>query len=203
MYDYEQITEAKIDEQSKYAKSFKVDIKPLGRHGYIKLIPNPDDDDFFFDIMAEANLEGSAEISFDMQIKNKKGETLTQNIKVKYVDVPAVSIYKTIKVADLAEDKSYILPLEIPELLEFDLNNVPVQRFFTNEYSEGYDVIGSSLTPDCNLRIGTIGEPSDPGEPSKVTHTYTRKLVGIPDIVPDEDLTVVNFRIDATLQINE
>lgn len=203
MYDYAEITEAKIDEQSKYANSFTVDIKPLARHGYIKLIPNQDDDAFWDGIMDGIVLEDFGEINFDMQLKNKSGETLTQNIKVKYVNVPSISVARSISVADLAEDKSYIMPLESPSILELDLNNIPVQRFTTHENSEGYDVIGSSLTADGNLRIATIGIPSDPGEPSKVEHTYIRKLVGIPDIVPEEDLTIVNFRINATLFINE
>lgn len=61
MYDFSQIIEAKIDENSKFANTFTVDISKLARHGYIKLVPNTDDDGFI-DIWGDTAEIGRAHV---------------------------------------------------------------------------------------------------------------------------------------------
>ena len=202
MYDFSQIIEAKIDENSKYAKTFTVDISKLARHGYIKLVPNTDDD-AFLDIWANTAGGGVSESFFDMQITNKAGETLTQNVRVKYIDVSNVVISKSVALAELDEKKTYIVDPKLPELPEFELENKPFERFVDSAHSDTYDLLKAELTDDYKLRVYTIGMPSDPGTPSTAKYTFTRKLVGIPDIVPEEDLILVNFSINVALYLHE
>lgn len=202
MYDFSQIIEAKIDENSKFANTFTVDISKLARHGYIKLVPNTDDDGFI-DIWGDTAGGGVSEVFFDMQIKNKAGETLTQNVRVKYIDVSHVVISKNVSLAELDEKMTYLVDPKLPELPELELGNKPFERFVDSAHSDTYDLLKAELTDDYKLRIYTIGMPSDPGTPSTVKYTFTRKLVGIPDIVPEEDLILVNFSINVALYLHE
>ena len=202
MYDFSQIIEAKIDGQSKYANSFTVDISQLAQHGFIKLIPNPDDDAFFLDLQADAHLDGFAQVFFDMELRNKSGETLKQNIRVKYVDIPAVGLSYIISVDDIEEDGTFLVDLDIPELPEFELNNTPFQRLKDEKHSETYDILSAELTDDYDLRLLTTGMPSDPDRFSTCVYTFKRKLVGIPYPVLDEELILVNFSIGVSMLIN-
>lgn len=203
-YDLSTITDVQF---SKYTVKdmFTIDASTLVDCGYIKLIPNLDNQEiqFFLEDLAITEMWGG--VGCSLTLTNKKGETVDYPLMVTYVYPTKLDIKKTIKVADLDDKNSYMIDLsaELPSYFEFD--KWPLKRYgdvVVANYDNG--IWEAKLKEDGNLYITTDGYPSDEGEPGTAVFNFSRRIVGIPYLyVPEGDGLMVNFQINVELTITE
>lgn len=203
-YDLSTITDVQF---SKYTVKdmFTIDASTLVDCGYIKLTPivNNQEIQFFLEDLAITEMWGG--VGCSLTLTNKKGETVDYPLMVTYVYPTKLDIKKTIKVADLDDKNSYMIDLsaELPSYFEFD--KWPLERYSDAIQTHCENGIwGAKIKEDGNLYITTDGAPSDEGEPGTVVYNFSRRLVGIPNIViPEGDGLMVNFQINVELTITE
>ena len=203
-YDLSTITDVQF---SKYTVKdmFTIDASTLVDCGYIKLIPNLDNQEIQFLIEDLAVTEMWGGVGCSLTLTNKKGETVDYPLMVTYVYPTKLDIKKTIKVADLDDKNSYMIDLSAELPSYFNLNEWPLKRYgdvVVANYDNG--IWGAKLKEDGNLYITTDGYPSDEGEPGTAVFNFSRRIVGIPYLyVPEGDGLMVNFQINVELTITE
>lgn len=203
-YDLSTITDVQF---SKYTDKdmFTIDASTLVDCGYIKLIPNLDNQEIQFLLEDLAITEMWGGVSCGLELTNKKGETVDYPFMFTYVYPTKLDIKKTITLADLDEDDCYMIDLsnELPSY--FNLNEWPLKRYgdvVVANYDNG--IWDAKLKEDGNLYITTDGYPSDEGEPGTAVFNFSRRIVGIPYLyVPEGDGLMVNFQINVELTITE
>lgn len=203
-YDLSTITDVQF---SKYTVKdmFTIDASTLVDCGYIKLIPNLDNQEiqFLIEDLAVAEMWGG--VGCSLTLTNKKGETVDYPLMVTYVYPTKLDIKKTIKVADLDDKNSYMIDLSAELPSYFNLNEWPLKRYgdvVVANYDNG--IWDAKLKEDGNLYITTDGYPSDEGEPGTAVFNFSRRIVGIPYLyVPEGDGLMVNFQINVELTITE
>lgn len=203
-YDLSTITDVQF---SKYTVKdmFTIDASTLVDCGYIKLIPNLDNQEIQFLIEDLAVTEMWGGVGCLLTLTNKKGETVDYPLMVTYVYPTKLDIKKTIKVADLDDKNSYMIDLSAELPSYFNLNEWPLKRYgdvVVANYDNG--IWDAKLKEDGNLYITTDGYPSDEGEPGTAVFNFSRRIVGIPYLyVPEGDGLMVNFQINVELTITE
>lgn len=62
----------------------------------------------------------------------------------------------------------------------------------------------AKITEDDNLYLITDGSITEPGDPDKLTLTFTRSLTGSPEpMLPEGEGLLVNFRVEVELNVTE
>lgn len=177
---------------------FTVDATQLADHGYIKLIPNMESQElqFFVEDMELAQMEGSHLVA--LELTNNKGEKMKASLELTYVYPTVFSIKKEIKVADLDEEDNYTI--ELPEdILLYKLNEWPFKRMNDAVFCDVENFFYEKVVDD-KLIVTTDGHATDPDNPNKLTYTFQRSLVGIPNLfLPAGDGLMVNYRIELEL----
>ena len=181
---------------------FTIDATQLADHGYIKLIPNMENQEiqFFVEDMELTQLAGS--MSYSLVLTNSSGEKLQADLMLSYVYITEIELKEEIKLADLDKDNKYTIDLP-DELKYYKLDEWPFNRKndFENmviDYLFGAEVVGNKLT------VITDGQPTEPGDPNKLTYTFSRRLTGSPyPMLPEGEGLMVNYRIKLELTVNQ
>ena len=180
---------------------FIIDATQLADHGYIKLTPNMKSQEllFFVEDLEIAQMVGSQ--SYTLELTNSNGEKMKADLWLTYVYPTVFSIKKEIKVADLDEEGKYTI--ELPEdILLYKLNEWPFKRMGDAVFSDMVNLFDAEVV-DNKLVVTTPGQATEPGDPYKLTYTFQRSLVGIPNLfLPAGDGLMVNYRIELELIVN-
>ena len=194
---------SKIKEINVSCDMFIVDASHLADNGYIKLTPDPDNDDT--KAMVE-NVEeyGVFKISggFSVELINKNGEKLITDLNYTYLPKNEQKQVLNISQSDLNEDNQLIL--EPAVIAQFNLSEWPNNRFGDNTFCDYGDFRNAKLTEDGKLLVQTYGDTTEPDDPYKLTLIFERKLTGSPNpMLPEGDGLMVNFRYELELNISE
>ncbi len=203
-YDLSTITDVQIGKY--YNKEmFVIDASTLVDYGYIKLTPNLNNQEiqFFLEDLAVTEMYGG--IGLTLALTNKKGETVEYPFMTTYVYPTKLDIKKTIKLADLDNKNCYMIDLSAELPSYFDFGKWPLERYNDTVQTDCKNGIWSAkIKEDGNLYITTDGAPSDEGEPGTAVYNFSRRLVGIPNmVVPEGDGLMVNFQINVELTITD
>ena len=197
-YDLSKIKEIKVSKDM-----FIVDASHLADNGYIKLTPDPDNDDT--KSMVE-NVEeyGVYRIAggFTVELINDNGENLISELDYIYLPKNEQKEVLDIKQSDLNEKNQLIL--EPAVLSQFDFSEWPIARKgdFAKWDTEGF--FNTQITEDGKLILTTDGLTTDPDEPDTLTLEFTRSLTGSPlPLLPEGEGLMVNFRYELELNISE
>ena len=182
---------------------FIVDASHLADNGYIKLTPDPDNDDT--KSMVE-NVEeyGVYRIAggFTVELINDNGENLISELDYIYLPKNEQKEVLDIKQSDLNEKNQLIL--EPAVLSQFDFSEWPIARKsdFAKWDMEGF--FDAKITEDGKLVLTTDGLTTDPDEPDTLTLEFTRSITGSPlPLLPEGEGLMVNFRYELELNISE
>ena len=197
-YDLSKIKEIKVSKDM-----FIVDASHLADNGYIKLTPDPDNDDT--KSMVE-NVEeyGVYRIAggFTVELINDNGENLISELDYIYLPKNEQKEVLDIKQSDLNEKNQLIL--EPAVLSQFDFSEWPIARKsdFAKWDMEGF--FDAKITEDGKLVLTTDGLTTDPDEPDTLTLEFTRSITGSPlPLLPEGEGLMVNFRYELELNISE
>ena len=197
-YDLSKVKEIKVSKDM-----FIVDASHLADNGYIKLTPDPDNDDT--KSMVE-NVEeyGVYRIAggFTVELINDNGENLISELDYIYLPKNEQKEVLDIKQSDLNEKNQLIL--EPAVLSQFDFSEWPIARKgdFAKWDTEGF--FNTQITEDGKLILTTDGLTTDPDEPDTLTLEFTRSLTGSPlPLLPEGEGLMVNFRYELELNISE
>jgi hypothetical protein len=194
---------SKIEEINVSDDMFIVDASHLADNGYIKLTPDPDNDDTK-EMVENVEEYGALEISggFTVELINKNGEKLITDLNYTYLPKNEQKQVLNISQSDLNEDNQLIL--EPAVLAQYGLSEWPINR--KGDISS-YDLDGffdAKITDDGKLVLTTDGHTTTPDEPDKLTLVFTRNLTGSPHpMLPEGDGLMVNFRYELELNISE
>ena len=194
---------SKIEEINVSDDMFIVDASHLADNGYIKLTPDPDNDDTK-EMVENVEEYGALEISggFTVELINKNGEKLITDLNYTYLPKNEQKQVLNISQSDLNEDNQLIL--EPAVLAQYGLSEWPINR--KGDISS-YDLDGffdAKITDDGKLVLTTDGHTTTPDEPDKLTLVFTRNLTGSPHpMLPEGEGLMVNFRYELELNISE
>ena len=194
---------SKIEEINVSDDMFIVDASHLADNGYIKLTPDPDNDDTK-EMVENVEEYGALEISggFTVELINKNGEKLITDLNYTYLPKNEQKQVLNISQSDLNEDNQLIL--EPAVLAQYGLSEWPINR--KGDISS-YDLDGffdAKITDDGKLVLTTDGHTTTPDEPDKLTLVFTRNLTGSPyPMLPEGEGLMVNFRYELELNISE
>ena len=194
---------SKIEEINVSDDMFIVDASHLADNGYIKLTPDPDNDDTK-EMVENVEEYGALEISggFTVELINKNGEKLITDLNYTYLPKNEQKQVLNISQSDLNEDNQLIL--EPAVLAQYGLSEWSINR--KGDISS-YDLDGffdAKITDDGKLVLTTDGHTTTPDEPDKLTLVFTRNLTGSPHpMLPEGEGLMVNFRYELELNISE
>ena len=182
---------------------FIVDASHLADNGYIKLTPDPDNDDTkeMVKIVEEYGVY-SISGGFTVELINKNGEKLITDLNYTYLAKNEQKEVLNITQSDLDENNQLIL--EPAVLAQYGFSECPINRKgdFSKADLDGF--FDAKITEDGKLILTTDGLTTTPDEPDKLTLVFTRSLTGSPNpMLPDGDGLMVNFRYELELNISE
>ncbi len=199
-YDLSMIKEVKVNVTK---DMFIVDASHLADNGYIKLTPDPDNDDTkeMVKIVEEYGVY-SISGGFTVELINKNGEKLITDLNYTYLAKNEQKEVLNITQSDLDENNQLIL--EPAVLAQYGFSEWPINRKgdFSKADLDGF--FDAKITEDGKLILTTDGLTTTPDEPDKLTLVFTRSLTGSPNpMLPDGDGLMVNFRYELELNISE
>lgn len=199
-YDLSMIKEVKVNVTK---DMFIVDASHLADNGYIKLTPDPDNDDTkeMVKIVEEYGVY-SISGGFTVELINKNGEKLITDLNYTYLAKNEQKEVLNITQSDLDENNQLIL--EPAVLAQYGFSECPINRKgdFSKADLDGF--FDAKITEDGKLILTTDGLTTTPDEPDKLTLVFTRSLTGSPNpMLPDGDGLMVNFRYELELNISE
>lgn len=199
-YDLSMVKEVKVNVTK---DMFIVDASHLADNGYIKLTPDPDNDDTkeMVKIVEEYGVYRIAG-GFTVELINKNGEKLISKLDYTYLAKNEQKEVLNITQSDLDENNQLIL--EPAVLAQFGLSEWPINRKgdFSKADLDGF--FDAKISEDGKLILTTDGLTTTPDEPDKLTLVFTRSLTGSPNpMLPDGDGLMVNFRYELELNISE
>ena len=199
-YDLSKIKEVKINVTNDL---FIVDASHLADNGYIKLTPDPDNDDTkeMVEIVEEYGVYSISGV-FSVELINENGEKLVSKLDYTYLSRNEQKEVLNIKQSDLNEMNQLIL--EPTVLKQYMFNEWPNNRIgdFSKWDYEGF--IGAEITEDGKIILTTDGSTTTPDEPDKLTLVFNRYLTGSPNPqLPEDEGLMVNFRYELELNISE
>lgn len=197
-YDLSKIKEIKVSKDM-----FIVDASHLADNGYIKLTPDPDNDDTK-NMVENVEEYGVYRIAGGLTVEliNDDGENLVSELDYIYLPKNEQKEVLNIKLSDLDENNQLIL--EPAVLSQFDFSEWPIARKgdFAKWDTEGF--FNTQITEDGKLILTTDGLTTTPDEPDKLTLVFTRNLTGSPHpMLPEGEGLMVNFRYELELNISE
>jgi len=199
-YDLSMIKEVKVNVTK---DMFIVDASHLADNGYIKLTPDPDNDDTkeMVKIVEEYGVYSISD-GFTVELINKNGEKLITDLNYTYLAKNEQKEVLNITQSDLDENNQLIL--EPAVLAQYGFSEWPINR--KGDISS-WDLDGffdAKITDDGKLVLTTDGLTTTPDEPDKLTLVFTRNLTGSPHpMLPEGDGLMVNFRYELELNISE
>jgi len=194
---------SKIEEINVSNDMFIVDASHLAENGYIKLTPDPDNNDTksMIEIVEKYGVYRIAG-GFSVELINKNGEKLVSDLVYTYLSINEQKEVMSIKKSDLIDGKKLIL--EPAVLKQFGLSEWPNKRTGDLTQSELDGFFDAKITEDGKLILTTDGLTTTPDEPDKLTLVFTRRLTGSPlPFLPDDEGLMVNFRYELELNISE
>ena len=194
---------SKIEEINVSNDMFIVDASHLAENGYIKLTPDPDNNDTksMIEIVEEYGVYRIAG-GFSVELINKNGEKLVSDLVYTYLSINEQKEVMSIKKSDLIDGKKLIL--EPAVLKQFGLSEWPNKRTGDLTQSELDGFFDAKITEDGKLILTTDGLTTTPDEPDKLTLVFTRSLTGSPlPELPEGEGLMVNFRYELELNISE
>ena len=194
---------SKIEEINVSNDMFIVDASHLAENGYIKLTPDPDNNDTksMIEIVEEYGVYRIAG-GFSVELINKNGEKLVSDLVYTYLSINEQKEVMSIKKSDLIDGKKLIL--EPAVLKQFDFSEWPNTRTADVSKSELDGFFDAEITKDGKLILTTDGLTTTPDEPDKLTLVFTRSLTGSPlPELPEGEGLMVNFRYELELNISE
>ena len=194
---------SKIEEINVSNDMFIVDASHLAENGYIKLTPDPDNNDTksMIEIVEEYGVYRIAG-GFSVELINKNGEKLVSDLVYTYLSINEQKEVMSIKKSDLIDGKKLIL--EPAVLKQFDFSEWPNTRTADVSKSELEGFFDAEITKDGKLILTTDGLTTTPDEPDKLTLVFTRSLTGSPlPELPEGEGLMVNFRYELELNISE
>ena len=194
---------SKIEEINVSNDMFIVDASHLAENGYIKLTPDPDNNDTksMIEIVEEYGVYRIAG-GFSVELINKNGEKLVSDLVYTYLSINEQKEVMSIKKSDLIDGKKLIL--EPAVLKQFDFSEWPNKRTADVSKSELEGFFDAEITKDGKLILTTDGLTTTPDEPDKLTLVFTRSLTGSPlPELPEGEGLMVNFRYELELNISE
>ena len=199
-YDLSMVKEVKVNVTK---DMFIVDASHLADNGYIKLTPDPDNDDTkeMVKIVEEYGVYRIAG-GLTVELINDDGENLVSELDYIYLPKNEQKEVLNISQSDLNEKNQLIL--EPAVLAQFGLSEWPINRKgdFSKADLDGF--FDAKITEDGKLILTTDGLTTTPDEPDKLTLVFTRSLTGSPNpMLPDGDGLMVNFRYELELNISE
>ena len=199
-YDLSKVKEVNVSASN---DMFIVDASHLADNGYIKLTPDPDNDDT--KSMVE-NVEeyGAYRIAggITVELINDNGENLVSKLEYVYLPKNEQKQVLNIKQSDLNENNELILDPSV--IAQFNLTEWPNNRYGDNRVWDKGDFRNAKLTEDGKLLVQTYGDTTEPDDPYKLTLTFARNLTGSPKpMLPEGDGLMVNFRYELELNISE
>ena len=197
-YDLSNIKEINVSDDM-----FIVDASHLADNGYIKLTPDPDNDDTK-EMVENVEEYGAFEISggFTVELISKDGEKLITDLNYTYLPKNEQKQVLNISQSDLNEDNELII--EPAVLAQYGFSEWPINRKgdFSKADLDGF--FDAKITEDGKLILTTDGLTTTPDEPDKLTLVFTRNLTGSPNpMLPEGDGLMVNFRYELELNISE
>jgi hypothetical protein len=197
-YDLSKIKEINVSNDM-----FIVDASHLAENGYIKLTPDPDNNDTK-SMIDNVEKYGAFKIAggFSVELINKNGEKLVSDLVYTYLPKNEQKEVMSIKQSDLIDGNQLILE---PAVLEqFGFSEWPNKRTGDLTQSELDGFFDAKITQDGKLVLTTDGLTTTPDEPDKLTLVFTRRLTGSPSpFLPDDEGLMVNFRYELELNISE
>ena len=197
-YDLSKVKEIKVSKDM-----FIVDASHLADNGYIKLTPDPDNDDTK-NMVENVEEYGVYRIAGGLTVEliNDDGENLVSELDYIYLPKNEQKEVLNIKLSDLDENNQLIL--EPAVISQFNLGEWPNNRFGDNKVWDQGDFRNVKLTEDGKLLVQTYGDTTEPDEPYKLTLTFARNLTGSPKpLLPEGEGLMVNFRYQLELNISE
>ena len=199
-YDLSMVKEVKVNVTK---DMFIVDASHLADNGYIKLTPDPDNDDTK-EMVENVEEYGAFEISggFTVELISKDGEKLITDLNYTYLPKNEQKQVLNISQSDLNEDNELII--EPAVLAQYGFSEWPINRKgdFSKADLDGF--FDAKITEDGKLILTTDGLTTTPDEPDKLTLVFTRNLTGSPNpMLPEGDGLMVNFRYELELNISE
>ena len=197
-YDLSTVTNVEIDEDM-----FEVDASHLADNGYIKLTPKPESDGVK-GMLEDVEEYGAYEWGHGatLELTNNLGEVLSLDIQLSYLPKNEQKVTMDIKKADLDEKNG--LTLDLPVIKQFNLHGQPFERFGDYQKTNMEGFFRAKITEDDNLYLITDGSITEPGDPDKLTLTFTRSLTGSPEpMLPEGEGLLVNFRVEVELNVTE
>jgi hypothetical protein len=194
---------SKIEEINVSNDMFIVDASHLAENGYIKLTPDPDNNDTksMIEIVEEYGVYRIAG-GFSVELINKNGEKLVSDLVYTYLSINEQKEVMSIKKSDLIDGKKLIL--EPAVLKQFDFSEWPNTRTADVSKSELEGFFDAEITKDGKLILTTDGLTTTSDEPDKLTLVFTRSLTGSPlPLLPEGEGLMVNFRYELELNISE
>ena len=194
---------SKIEEINVSNDMFIVDASHLAENGYIKLTPDPDNNDTksMIEIVEKYGVYRIAG-GFSVELINKNGEKLVSDLVYTYLSINEQKEVMSIKKSDLIDGKKLIL--EPAVLKQFGLSEWPNKRTGDLTQSELDGFFDAKITEDGKLILTTDGLTTTPDEPDKLTLVFTRSLTGSPlPELPEGEGLMVNFRYELELNISE
>ena len=194
---------SKIEEINVSNDMFIVDASHLAENGYIKLTPDPDNNDTksMIEIVEKYGVYRIAG-GFSVELINKNGEKLVSDLVYTYLSINEQKEVMSIKKSDLIDGKKLIL--EPAVLKQFDFSEWPNTRTADVSKSELEGFFDAEITKDGKLILTTDGLTTTPDEPDKLTLVFTRSLTGSPlPELPEGEGLMVNFRYELELNISE
>jgi hypothetical protein len=194
---------SKIEEINVSNDMFIVDASHLAENGYIKLTPDPDNNDTksMIEIVEKYGVYRIAG-GFSVELINKNGEKLVSDLVYTYLSINEQKEVMSIKKSDLIDGKKLIL--EPAVLKQFDFSEWPNTRTADVSKSELEGFFDAEITKDGKLILTTDGLTTTSDEPDKLTLVFTRSLTGSPlPLLPEGEGLMVNFRYELELNISE
>lgn len=182
---------------------FTIDTSHLADNGYIKLVPDPENEiikEMIEDVEDFEALEWGTPIK--LVLTNNRGETLEANLNLKYLPINEKKEVLNLKKSDLNENNELVLDPAV--IKQFNLKEWPNSR--TGDYAmwDQGDFRNARFTDDGKLLVRTWGDTTEPDEPYTLTLTFTRSLTGSPiPMLPEGEGLMVNFRYELELNISE
>ena len=197
-YDLSKVKEVNVSNDM-----FIVDASHLADNGYIKLTPDPDNDDT--KSMVE-NVEeyGAYRIAggITVELINDNGENLVSKLEYVYLPKNEQKQVLNIKQSDLNEKNQLVL--EPAVIAQFDLGEWPNKRIGDFSRAELDGFFEAKITEDGKLLLTTDGLTTTSDEPDKLTLEFNRTLTGSPlPQLPEGEGLMVNFRYELELNISE
>ena len=197
-YDLSKIKEIKVSKDM-----FIVDASHLADNGYIKLTPDPDNDDTK-NMVENVEEYGVYRIAGGLTVEliNDDGENLVSELDYIYLPKNEQKEVLSIKQSDLDENNRLVL--EPAVIAQYNLGEWPNNRKGDFSKAELDGFFEAEITADGKLVVTTDGLTTTPDEPDTLTLEFTRSLTGSPHpMLPEGDGLMVNFRYELELNISE